>query len=90
LEEAIVISATKRIPSEWVDDFVKEVDREDFKVKKIEAEDLGLMAAIEWAIPTLVVAYLLKPFFQSFLAEAGKDAYAHAKTQLKQFIGLCI
>ncbi|WP_348047127.1 toll/interleukin-1 receptor domain-containing protein [Mucilaginibacter sp.] len=86
MEEAIVISATERVPAEWVDDFVKEVDREDFKVKKIVAEDMGLMAAIEWTIPTLVVAYLLKPFFQSFLDEAGKDAYAHAKVQLKKFL----
>lgn len=86
MKEAIIISATESVPSEWVDDFVKEVDHEDFKVKKIVAEDLGLMAAIEWAIPTLVIAYLLKPFFESFLSEAGKDVYIHAKASLKQLI----
>lgn len=86
MKEAIIISATESVPSEWVDDFIKEVDQENFKVKKIVAEDLGLMAAIEWTIPTLVIAYLLKPFFESFLSEAGKDAYIHAKASLKQLI----
>lgn len=86
MEEAIIISASERIHPQWTDDFIKEVDRENFKVKKIVAEDLGVMAAMEWTIPTLVVAYLLKPFFQSFLTEAGKDVYAHTKKQLKLFI----
>ena len=86
MKEAIIISANERIPAQWTDDFVKEIDREDFRVKKIVAEDLGVMAAMEWTIPTMVVTYLLKPFFESFLCEAGKDIYAHTKKQLKLFI----
>jgi hypothetical protein len=44
------------------------------------------MAGIEWALPTVVVAYLLKPFFEVFLQEAGKDLYLLTKSNLKKFI----
>jgi hypothetical protein len=86
LEEAIVISYNQREPEEWVEDLTREVEAQNFKVRKFKREESGAWAAIEWSIPTLAVAILLQPFFKAFLTEAGKDAYRLTKEALKKFI----
>jgi hypothetical protein len=43
-------------------------------------------AAIEWVIPTAIVAYVLKPYFESFLQEVGKDHYIILKNWLKKTV----
>jgi hypothetical protein len=39
-------------------------------------------ASLEWAIPTAVIIYLTKSFFDGFLKEMGKDSYAALKEML--------
>ena len=39
-------------------------------------------AGIEWLLPTALVAFLAKPYFESFLSEMGKDHYTLVKTAL--------
>ena len=53
---------------------------------KIDKRDNGAMMGIEWALPTAIVAYLLKPFFEAFLQEAGKDAYLKTKEGIKKLV----
>ncbi|TYR31666.1 hypothetical protein FXV77_20705 [Sphingobacterium phlebotomi] len=52
----------------------------------IQRRENGAMAGIEWALPTAIVVYLLKPFFEAFLKEAGKDAYQKAKGAIKKLV----
>jgi len=59
---------------------IKGLNIEIFKKPKPEA-----MAAIEWVIPTAIAAYILKPYFEGFLKEAGKDHYYKLKSWLKNF-----
>ena len=40
----------------------------------------------EWIIPTAFAAYILKPYFDSFLSEAEKDHYKILKASLKKLI----
>ncbi|MEO6723642.1 MAG: hypothetical protein ABIN67_24960 [Ferruginibacter sp.] len=40
----------------------------------------------EWIIPTAFGAYILKPYFDSFLSQAGKDHYDILKAGLKKII----
>lgn len=42
----------------------------------------GPYAALEWMIPTAVVVYIGKAYFDSFLKEAGKDHYAILKAAI--------
>jgi len=84
--EAIVICQPKDLPSTFTDQLEKKLDRPDFKIKIIKTENPEPFAAIEWTIPTLIVAFLLKPFFETFLQEAGKDFYKLTKSELKKFI----
>lgn len=41
---------------------------------------------LEWLIPTAFGVYILKPYFDSFLSEAGKDHYQVLKMGLKKLI----
>ncbi|HEY1940161.1 MAG TPA: hypothetical protein VGJ33_19700 [Candidatus Angelobacter sp.] len=43
----------------------------------------GPFAALEWLIPTAVVVYIAKSYFESFLKEMGKDHYVLLKGALK-------
>lgn len=85
IDEAIIISVPKSYPTPLFNYIENELDRPGFKVKTITT-DPGAVAGIEWALPTAVIAYLLKPFFESFLQEAGKDFYEIVKTKMKKFI----
>jgi hypothetical protein len=85
MEEAIVIS--------WPEDFddpiaeeIVQLNQDYFKVKASRTEPVGLLAMLEWAIPTGFMVYLFGNFFKSFLSEAGKDTYQVAKSRLKLFI----
>lgn len=40
---------------------------------------LETKAALEWLVPTAVVVYLTKPYFEAFLEEAGRDHYGLLK-----------
>jgi hypothetical protein len=42
----------------------------------------SLFVSLEWAIPTFMAAYILKPYFDGFLKEAGKDHYSVLKNWL--------
>lgn len=44
----------------------------------------GPYNSLEWAIPTAIGVYILKPFFESFLKEAGKDFYDVFKKWVKK------
>ena len=42
----------------------------NLKVQKVEKD---AWIAFEWVVPTAFGVYILKPYFDSFLKEAGKD-----------------
>lgn len=87
-----IINMTQpQIAISYVDTFSKSIFL-DFE-KIVTAENLNLqiqarpapgpMAAMEWLIPTAVIAYISKSYFDGFLKEMGKDHYALLKTGLK-------
>ena len=46
-----------------------------------------MFAAIEWLMRTAIVAYIAKPYFESFLTEMGKDHYELLKQGLYKLYG---
>lgn len=66
---------------EEVNEFIKENQR----IKVIERPS-GIYNAPEWLMPSAIVVYLTKPFFEAFFKEAGKDAYDLFKSSLKNFV----
>ncbi|WP_417357433.1 hypothetical protein [Flavobacterium sp.] len=84
-EEMIFIAVPKDYPEDLYGFMERDLNSLNFKVKTIYTNN-GVMAGIEWALPTVVTAYLLKPFFETILKEAAKDLYSAVKLKLKDFI----
>lgn len=83
--DAIIISVPENHPEHLYGYFEKLPGEDKFTIRTITT-DRGPMAGIEYLMPTAVIAYLVKPFFEAFLQEAGKDFYTHSKSKLKEFI----
>lgn len=61
-------------PVATVDDFVAAVDAPGL-VLRTRCRDVEAQASVEWLMPTFVVAYLTRAYFDGFLGEMGKDHY---------------
>lgn len=76
-----------RYSSQIQDDEI-ELDSNLFRDEKItvqvEKSDENIFMATEWAIPTIIVAYILQPYFAAFFSELGKDHYNKLKSGLKK------
>jgi hypothetical protein len=87
----IGISYVEDLPSEPFDEFVAEVQRSDLELRCEARERPGPYAGLEWLIPTAVVVFIGRAYFDAFLKEAGKDHYQILKAALKKltmkFIG---
>lgn len=76
--EHIGFSYQEDLPEQIASDFLDDVRRGGM-VARGESRPIGYYAGIEWAVSTLVVVYVLRPYFEAFLGEAGKDHYAALK-----------
>lgn len=76
-------------PSNFPVDFEDEI-RTKLKHDKLtlafRKQEPQMWNSIEWTIPGLIAAYLFKPYFETFLKEAGKDHYLLLKEQLKKLL----
>ncbi len=70
------------IPSEVVSEFENDIRAPRLNVKVEPVPMMGARAGVEWFLPTVIVAYIAKPYFESFLSEMGKDHYVIAKRAL--------
>jgi hypothetical protein len=64
------------ISPDVVADFEEDLESPGLKVRVEPIPMMGVRAAIEWLMPTAIVAYIAKPYFESYLSEMGKDHYA--------------
>lgn len=75
----LIISYPENIPQEIVDIEISELNPNNIFSVKIVRQKNELYAAFEWIVPTFLATYILKPYFESFLSEAGKDHYKYLK-----------
>ncbi|HRE79260.1 MAG TPA: hypothetical protein PLL09_15695 [Flavobacterium sp.] len=65
-------------------------DIKPFLINGIQVEykikEMRVFAALEWTIPTAIVVYILKPYFDAFLKEAGKQHFDVLSKSLKSLI----
>lgn len=52
----------------------------------VEKRTPGIYGAWEWALPTAIVVYFIKPYFETMLKEAAKDHYSIIKKGAKSLI----
>lgn len=71
-----------RIDRSFFNDFESEVGHSELELKIDGRPELGPFASVEWFIPTAIVAFIGKAYFEEFLKEMGKDHYKSLKSSL--------
>jgi hypothetical protein len=79
----LAIFHTTSIPEEMFFEFKKLVSNEQLDFRIESREEDGPSAGIGWLLPTAVIVYIGKSYFDGFLKEMGKDHYALLKGGLK-------
>jgi hypothetical protein len=80
----IGISYTENFPRNIFNDFLSILDNKNLNIE-IESREPAPMACYEWLVPTAIIIFIGKSYFNSFLQEMGKDHYQLLK---KAFISL--
>jgi hypothetical protein len=78
----IGISHPPDLPSGLLDDFASAIRHPKLILLQEERPRPGPFAGLEWLMPTAVIVYITKPYFESFLGEAGRDHYQLLKKSL--------
>jgi hypothetical protein len=80
---AIAISYTQQVPVSVFAEFNRLLSSGGVHVESEERDGDGPYAGLEWLVPTVVIIFLGKAYFDGFLKEMGKDHYALLKQGLK-------
>jgi len=70
----IAISYEKNIPDEIISAFVSDISAPGLAIRS-EAREPEFHAGVEWYIPTALIIFIGKAYFDSFLKEMGKEHY---------------
>lgn len=81
----IIINYLESIPDYLILDDLNSIKETGVNLK-INKRENSIWAAIEWTIPTAIAAYILKPYFETFLKEAGKQHYKVLTKKLKTLL----
>jgi len=82
----IVFDIPDYFPAEFDQFLLKDIDHKSLDIKICRSE-VTAWAATEWIIPGIIAVYILKPYFESFLSEAGKDHYQLLRKKLSELLG---
>lgn len=81
----LILEYPSSFPDLLIQKEINEFSLDNLKIA-INKTEYGPFACVEWALPTIFVAYLIKPLFESFLNEMGKDGYLIFKESIKSFV----
>ena len=76
-----------RVPAIILDEFCENVNADSLNIKRISRPEPGPQAGLEWLAFPVIAVLLLKPYFDGFMKEAGKDHYHILKNALKELWG---
>jgi hypothetical protein len=79
----LAVSYIDKFPPERFARFSADVEAPSLGILIESRPEPGPFAALEWLIPTAVIVYIAKSYFESFLKEMGKDHYVLLKRGLK-------
>jgi hypothetical protein len=68
-----------------IDEDLKELETPNIEIH-VERHGNEVFAAMEWIVPTVFAGIILKPYFEAFFQEAGKDHYLLLKKGLKKML----
>lgn len=75
----------EQIPHAIFQEFEESISAPGLIFERVTRPSGAAFAGVEWLMPTVVLAYVAKPYFESFLKEMGKDHYDLLKKGLNKF-----
>jgi hypothetical protein len=81
----ILIARQEDIRPEFVGDFISTLSQLGIPYQHEETER-RIYSALEYYIPTALLIFLAKPFFDGFLKKAGEDSYAAFRRALASLV----
>ncbi|HLG45728.1 MAG TPA: hypothetical protein VKY24_05745 [Reyranella sp.] len=83
----LAVLHSEDIPDEYIEEFSVSVSANglDFATERTSLR--GPFAGIEWLLPTAVIVYITKAYFDGFLKEMGKDHYLLLKAGATALLG---
>jgi len=81
----LVFTYPEGISSEFIEEDISQLKDNDLNLYVTRQEN-SIYAGFEWIVPTFFATYILKPYFESFLQEAGKDHYQLLKDACKKIL----
>jgi hypothetical protein len=82
----IVLSYPESFPEKFGDIIVSDIKHEKLTVVIEKKPYPQMWNGIDWLLPTAIAVYIFKPYFESFLKEAGKDHYSILKESLSKLL----
>ena len=79
----IGLSHRSEIGHDLFDDFINHVSVPELRLAIEERQEKEVYAALEWLIPTAVIIFISKSYFDAFLKEMGKEHYHLLKNAIK-------
>lgn len=81
----IYITSSKNISDEIISCFKSDLEDAGLHISIKKRTEPQEYKAFEWCIPTFVIVYLAKPYFETILKELAKDHYPHLKKAFNGF-----
>jgi hypothetical protein len=78
----IGLSYAEDLQSSALDDFCQEIAASGLDFRSETRPSPGPFMGVEWLMPTAIIVYLSKSYFDAFLKEAGKEHYQALKKGL--------
>ena len=75
------------VPAALLDEFCANVNVDSLRLERVSRPEPSPQMSIEWLAFPAIAILLLKPYFDSFLKEAGRDHYYGLKKALKSLWG---
>lgn len=81
-KDQLAILHVERVDSSLFDNFLAVVSHPELDLNVEKRPETGPWATLEWFIPTAIIAFIGKAYFEEFLKEMGKDHYNLLKSSL--------
>lgn len=72
------------MPQQVINKFESELNAINIELKTARFPSRTIYNCLEWAIPTVVGLYIIRPYFEGFLKELSKDHYNYLKKWIKK------
>ncbi len=83
----LILIHDERVPSDFLEELCLDIETKPLKFRRKSLSPRGPQSSLDPLVLTAITLFLLKPYFDSFMKEAGRDHYITLKKTLKKLWG---